>query len=100
MMKKIFNIDEFSKQLIWLFAINSVIWIYLSYALAFLGKEQIAETLSTTIVAEIIGITLVYCAKSLFENISKHNNWPDKGNCENNNINVSQNDNEITITNF
>jgi len=75
---KIFNIDEFSKKLVWLFAINSVVWVYLSYLLAFLGKEQIAENLSEKIVIQIIGVTLIYCVKSLFENLSKHNSWPDK----------------------
>lgn len=81
---KIFNIDEFSKKLVWLFAINSVVWVYLSYLLAFLGKEQIAENLSEKIVIQIIGVTLIYCVKSLFENLSKHNNWPDKPDSINN----------------
>lgn len=75
---KLFNIDEFSKKLVWLFALNSVIWVYLSYMLAFLGKEQIAENLSEKVIIQIIGVTLIYCLKSLFENLSKHNNWPDK----------------------
>jgi len=75
---KIFNIDEFSKKIVWLFAINSVIWVYFSYILALLGKEQIAESLSEKVVIQIIGVTLIYCVKSLFENLSKHNNWPDK----------------------
>ncbi len=70
--------QEFSKKVVWLLMINSVIWIYLSYGLAFLNRPQIAETLSTTIVAEVIAVTLIYCLKSLFENLSKHNNWPDK----------------------
>jgi ABC-type transport system involved in cytochrome bd biosynthesis fused ATPase/permease subunit len=81
---KIFNIDEFSKKLVWLFAINSVVWVYLSYLLAFLGKEQIAENLSEKIVIQIIGVTLIYCVKSLFENLSKHNSWPDKFDYSNN----------------
>lgn len=81
---KIFNIDEFSKKLVWLFAINSVVWVYLSYLLAFLGKEQIAENLSEKIVIQIIGVTLIYCVKSLFENLSKHNSWPDKPDSINN----------------
>lgn len=37
------------------------------FLLAFLGKDQIAETLGGLIVTEIIGVFLVYCAKSYFE---------------------------------
>ena len=52
--------QEFSKKVVWLLMINSVIWIYLSYGLAFLNRPQIAETLSTTIVAEVIAVTLIF----------------------------------------
>ena len=41
--------------------------IQLSYLLAFMGKEQIAETLSITVVTEIIGVMAVYFAKSFLE---------------------------------
>lgn len=41
--------------------------IQLSYVLAFMGREQIAETLSITVVTEIIGIMAVYCMKSFLE---------------------------------
>ena len=41
--------------------------IQLSYALAFIGREQIAETLSITVVTEIIGVMAVYCTKSFSE---------------------------------
>lgn len=27
---------------------------------------------------EIVAVVLAYALKSLFENLSKHNNWPDK----------------------
>jgi hypothetical protein len=37
------------------------------FILAFLGKENIAETLGGLIVTEIIGVFLVYCTKSYFE---------------------------------
>lgn len=39
----------------------------LSYILAFLGRENIAETLSITVVTEIIGVFTAYCLKSFFE---------------------------------
>ena len=35
--------------------------------LAFMGKEQIAETLSITVVTEIIGVMAVYFVKSFLE---------------------------------
>ena len=44
----------------------SLVDLQLSYILAFMGREQIAETLSTTIV-EIVGVMLGYFLKSLFE---------------------------------
>jgi len=90
---KIFNIDEFSKRIVYLLMINSVIWVYLSYVLAFLGREQIAENLSEKIVIQIIGVTLIYCVKSLFENLSKHNTWPDKPDYSNNINILDDNDN-------
>lgn len=75
---------EFSKKIVMFLLANSVIWIYLSYILAFKGKEQIAESLSTAVVAQVIGVVLLYSLKALFENLSKNNNWPDKSLCENN----------------
>lgn len=45
----------------------AVIDLQLSYILAFLGREQIAEELSRTIVIEIIGVMLGYFGKSYFE---------------------------------
>ena len=44
----------------------AIIDLQLSYLLAFLDKVQIAETLSTTIVVEIIGVMLGYFAKAFF----------------------------------
>ena len=46
--------------------------------LAYLGREQIAEQLSGKAVTEIIAVILAYAIKSLVENLSKNNNWPDK----------------------
>ena len=42
------------------------------------GREQIAEQLSGKAVTEIIAVILAYAIKSLVENLSKHNNWPDR----------------------
>lgn len=66
------------KKVVWVCLLNGIAWVWCSYILAWLGKEQIAETLSQVALAEIIGVVLVYAAKSLFENLSKNNSWPDK----------------------
>ena len=61
------NFKTFTKKwvekLMWI----AVIDLQLSYLLAFLGREQIAEELSRTIVVEIIGVMLGYFGKSYFE---------------------------------
>lgn len=67
-----------SKRVVWACLINGFAWVWCSYLLAYLGREQIAESLSQIAITEIVGVVLVYCAKSLFENLSRHNNWPDK----------------------
>lgn len=77
---------EFSKRIVLFLIRNGVIWVYLSYLLALLGKAEIAETLSKTVVMEVIGVVAVYCAKSLFENLSKNNNWPDKPGTKNTDV--------------
>ena len=69
---------ETTKRAVWTCLINGFAWAWCSYLLAYLGREQIAESLSQVAITEIIGVVLVYCLKSLFENMSKHNNWPDK----------------------
>lgn len=58
--------------------LNGVAWVWCSYILAFMGMPAIAESLSKVAITEIVGVTLVYAVKSLIENISRHNNWPDK----------------------
>ena len=45
----------------------SLVDLQFSYILAFMGREQIAETLSTTIVEMVVGVMLGYFLKSLFE---------------------------------
>ncbi len=72
------DFKEFSKRIVWLLLLNSIVWIYLSYILAYLGRVEIAETLSTTIVVQILGVMAIYSIKALLENMSKNNTWPDK----------------------
>ena len=67
-----------TKRVVWVCLINGICWVWCSYGLAYLGRTSIAESLSKVAITEIIGVVLVYCLKSLFENISKNNQWPDK----------------------
>ena len=66
------------KLLVWAALLNGIAWVWCSYILAWCGRADIAETLSGKAVTEIIGVVLVYAIKSLFENLSKNNAWPDK----------------------
>lgn len=68
-----------TKRIVWLCLLNGIAWVWCSYVLALLGKSAIAESLSQSAVTEIVGVVLIYCVKSLFENLSINNRWPDKG---------------------
>lgn len=68
------------KIIVWVCILNGLAWVWCSYILALLGREQIAEALSQVALKEIIGVVLIYGLKALFENLSKNNSWPDKGN--------------------
>ena len=57
----------YTKRWLTFILINGVIWVYLSYVLAFMDKAQIAETLSTQAVISIIATMIGYFAKSAFE---------------------------------
>ncbi len=61
------NFKTFTKTWVSRLMYIAVFDIQLSYVLAFMGKEQIAETLSITVVTEIIGVMAVYCMKSFLE---------------------------------
>ena len=67
-----------TKLVVWACIINGMLWVWASYILAYLGRAEIAESLSKVAITEIIGVVLIYCLKSLFENLSTHNSWPDK----------------------
>ena len=66
------------KIIVWVCLLNGLAWVWCSYILAWLGREQIAESLSQVALTEIIGVVLVYAIKSAVENLSKNNSWPDK----------------------
>ncbi len=60
-------LETFTKKSVAAILICTLTDLQLSYILAFLGKEQIAESLSSTIAETIIGVMLGYFGKSLFE---------------------------------
>lgn len=66
------------KIIVWVCLLNGLAWVWCSYILAWMGREQIAESLSQVALTEIIGVVLVYAIKSAVENLSKNNKWPDK----------------------
>ncbi len=49
-----------------------------SYYLAYLDKTQIAESLSIAAIVQLVAPAALYLLKSLTENLSKNNTWPDK----------------------
>ena len=67
-----------SKRIVWFCLINGIAWVWCSYLLAYLGRAEIAENLSTVALTEIVAVVLTYSIKSLLENLSKNNIWPDK----------------------
>lgn len=69
---------ETMKRVLWVCVGNGFAWVWCSYILAAFDKPQIAEELSKVALAEIIVPVVVYALKSVVENLSKNNNWPDK----------------------
>lgn len=67
-----------TKLAVWACLGNGVAWVWCSYLLAWCGRAEIAESLSKVAITEIIGVVLIYCLKSLLENLSMNNKWPDK----------------------
>ncbi len=57
----------FTKRAVMVILFMALLDLQLSYLLAFLGREQIAENLSSDITKVIIGTILGYLAKSFFE---------------------------------
>ena len=70
---------ETMKRFVWACVINGFAWVWCSYILAALDKVQIAEELSKVALVEIVAPVAVYAGKSVLENLSKNNRWPDKG---------------------
>lgn len=68
-------LETTTKQLVWWLIIHSTVWIYATYMLAFLGRVDIAESLSKVIVTEIIGTVFLYIVSKTVENVFKHNDF-------------------------
>lgn len=64
----------FTKKIVSFVLISGVLWVWCSYVLAFLGRVDIAENLSSQVVTIILGTGLGYFLKSLIENLSKYHN--------------------------
>ena len=60
-------LTTFTKRAVAVILVVSLIDLQLSYILAFLGREEIAETLSSEIATTVIGVMLGYFVKALFE---------------------------------
>lgn len=69
-----------TKQLIWLFSINGILWIWCSYILAFADKAQIAEALSSNVCTIVIGQMAMYIISKTVENVFKFNFSPEAKN--------------------
>lgn len=57
----------FTKRFFKIILINANIWVYLSFVLAFMGKQEIAESISVQAIITIIGVFASYCIKSAYE---------------------------------
>ena len=71
--KKMF--DSFMKVIIFIVVMHGLTMVTLSYVLAFMDKMQIAESLSQTVVTEIIAPVTIYGITKTVENVSKYNRW-------------------------
>lgn len=74
--KKFFN--SFMKILVAIVVAHGLVCITLSYVLAFLGYSEVVESLSSTMVTEVIGPVTIYGITKTIENVSKYNDWIDR----------------------
>lgn len=71
-------VDSFMKILVLLVVCHGLICITLSYILAFLGAAEVVESLSSTMVTEVIAPVTIYGVTKTIENVSKYNDWIDR----------------------
>ena len=74
--KKFF--DSFMKILVFLVVAHGLVCISLSYVLAFMGYAEVVESLSSTMVTEVVGPVTIYGITKTIENVSKYNDWIDR----------------------
>lgn len=79
MAKRSENKRTYSKRMVKAIMYVALIDLQFSYFLAFLGREQIAETLSSDICTTIIAIGLGYFLKSFFETREEEKMKQEKG---------------------
>ena len=94
---------SFTKKIVLFVLVVSEIEILLSYALAFLGKENIAENLSSQVVITCLGGLVFYLIKSLVENLSKYGTiFGKKGKAKHEELNIdvsASEDSDVTDDN-
>ena len=71
-------IDSFMKILVSVIVIHGLVCITMSYILAFMGYNEVVESLSSTMVSEVIAPVVVYGITKTIENVSKYNDWIDR----------------------
>lgn len=64
---------EYFKALITWIVVNSTIWVYLTYGLAYQDKINVVEVLAIQIVTLILAPVITYAIKATIENIFKYN---------------------------
>ena len=72
------NLMSTTKQLVWLFSINGILWIWCSYVLAFMDKVQIAESLSSNVCTVVLGQLGMYLITKTVENVFRYNDFGGK----------------------
>ena len=64
-------LDTFTKIAVAVIIVNACGWVWCSYILAYLGRYEIAESLSQTALTAILGTFISYAVKSTVENVNK-----------------------------
>lgn len=70
------RLDSFTKIAVMVVLVNACAWVWCSYGLAYLGRYEIAESLSETAVGAILGTFVSYAVKSTVENVRKYGAKP------------------------
>jgi uncharacterized membrane protein (DUF485 family) len=65
--------ETYTKRIVGLIVFVCLVDLQLSYALAFMGKEQIAESLSIQICTTILGTVIVYLIRAYFDTKAEKN---------------------------